>query len=392
MQQISKKRCILLNPGIITQPGRVSLRGGPLTVLWLLPLLTASSLSAANYFIAPYGSDGNPGTSDAPFLSLQQGVNMAGPGDTVIVRDGVYGPGNAVTGGDESGDNASAVVLVNSGAPTAWITIKAENKWGAVLNCAMQCDSYINLYNSSYVVIQDFVIMQGFKEGIHSNDSAHHIALLGNRIEYIANRYTSTTLGLSGIYTGANCHDFLVDGNVFHDIGRSDQNRLDHGMYLHGWNFTITNNVFYNIPHGWSIQAADGLSNVLIGNNTFAFPNAGDGQIMLWNTQSNLYILNNIFYNPQGHAITRYESTMSNNCVIDHNLVYGAADVIADGTGCGVGGTIGADPNFVNLQALDFHLQWNSPALAAGSPLASVPRDLDGNLRPRNSWTDLGAY
>jgi hypothetical protein len=378
---------------ILTQPGGRRFPATPLSFLWLVPLLTASSLNAANYFVATYGSDGNPGTSDAPFLSLQQAVNMAGPGDAVIVRDGAYGPGSAVTGGDGSSDNASAAVLFNSGAPTAWITIKSENKWGAVLNCAMQCDSYINLYNSSYVVIQDFVIMQGFKEGIHSNDSAHHIALLGNRIEYIANRYTSTTQGLSGIYTGANCHDFIVDGNVFHDIGRSDQNRLDHGLYLHGWNFTITNNVFYNIPHGWSIQAADGLSNVLIGNNTFAFPNGDgqDGQIMLWNTQSNLYILNNIFYQPQGHAIARYDSTM-NNCVIDNNLVYGADSVIADGTGCGVAGTIGADPNFVNVQTPDFHLQWNSPAIAAGSPLLSVPRNLEGNLRPQNSATDLGAY
>jgi len=375
-------------------PGRGSFLASPLPLFWLALFATTTSLSATTYFVATNGSDGNAGTRDAPFLSLQQGVNMAGPGDTVVVRDGTYGPGGAATGGDDSSNSASAVVLVNSGAPSAWINIKAENKWGAVLDCQMQCDSYINLRNSSYVSIQNFVITRGYKEGIHSNDSAHHIALRGNRIEYIANRSTATTLGLSGIYTSANSHDFLVDGNIFHDIGRTDQNRLDHAMYLHGSNFTITNNIFYNIPHGWSIQAADGLSNVLIANNTFAFPNGNgqDGQIMLWNAQSNLYILNNIFYNPQGHAIIRYASKID-NCVVDHNLVYGAADVVANGTGCGVGGTIAADPAFVSAQApLDFHLQTNSPALSAGTPLDSVQSDLDGNLRAPNSATAVGAY
>jgi hypothetical protein len=308
------------------------------------------------------------------------------------VRDGTYGPAGAVTGGDNSGNNASAVVLVNSGAPDAWITIQSENKWGAVLDCEMQCDSYFNLRNSSYINIQGFVITRGYKEGIHSNDSAHHIILRGNRIEYIANRSTSSTLGMDGIYTNANCHDFVIDGNVFHDIGRTDNNWLDHGLYLHGSNFTIMNNIFYNIPHGWSIQAADGLSNVLIANNTFVFPNGGgqDGQIMLWNSLSNLYIMNNIFYGPK-NAITRYAATM-NTCVIVNNLVFGVYDAIADGTGCGVALTRIGDPYFFNLQApFDFHVYGNSPAIGTGLPLTTVTDDFDGNLRGAMS-ADLGAY
>ncbi len=161
----------------------------------------------------------------------------------------------------------------------------------------MLCDAYFDLRNSSYVVIQGFVITHGYKEGIHSNDSAHHITLRGNVIDYIANRPASTTLGLSGMYTNANCHDFVIDRNVFHDIGRTTANWLDHGLYLHGANFTITNNVFHNIPHGWSIQMADGLSNVVIANNTFAFPNGGGqaGQIMMWNSQSAVIITEQYF-------------------------------------------------------------------------------------------------
>ena len=365
-------------------------------LLTLAVLLLGRLAGAATYYVATAGSDSNPGTLAAPFLTLQQGVNRAAAGDTVIVRDGTYGHVNSVTGGDSSGNEYAPVVLYNSGTTGAWITIKAEHKGAAVLDCEMLCDAYINLGNASYIVIQDLVITRGYKEAIHSNDSAHHITLRGNRFEYIANRSTSTTLGLDGLYANPNCHDFIIDGNVFHDIGRTNVNWLDHGLYLHGSNYTIINNIFYNIPHGWSIQTADGLSNVLIANNTFAFPNGGgqDGQIMLWNTQSNLTIRDNIFYAPLNYAITRYTSSVA-GCSIDHNIVYGASSMMADASGCTLGtNQIGLDPKFVNASSapLDFHVQAGGPGIDTGMNIAVVGSDFDLNVRPQGSSADIGAF
>jgi len=252
---------------------------------------------AAVYYVDTQGDDSNAGSASAPFRTVGRGVGAAGPGDTVMVRDGVYGHENAVTRGDDpNAGDASPVVLKNSGTADAWITIQADHKWGATLDCELVCDAYIDLKNASYVVIQNFVITGGYREGIHSNDAAHNIVLRGNRIEFIANRASSTRMGLDGMYTNPNCHDFLIDGNVFHDIGRTNASQLDHGLYLHGSNFTVTNNLFYNIGRGWAIQMADGLSNVLIANNTFAFANGSRGQIMMWETQSNVAIQNNIFF------------------------------------------------------------------------------------------------
>ena len=371
-------------------------RRRPSVLLLLAVLLLGQLASAATYYVATAGSDSNPGTLAAPFLTLQQGVNRAVAGDTVIVRDGTYGHVNSVTGGDSSGNEYAPVVLYNSGTAGAWITIKAEHKGAAVLDCEMLCDAYINLYNASYIVIQDLVITRGYKEAIHSNDAAHHITLRGNQFQYIANRSTSTTLGLDGLYVNPNCHDFIIDSNVFHDIGRTNVNWLDHGLYLHGFSFTIINNIFYNIPHGWSIQMADGLSNVLIANNTFAFPNGGgqDGQIMLWNSQSNLTIRDNIFYTPQNYALTRYTSSIA-GCSIDHNIVFGASGVMADSTGCTLGSNqIGANPNFANAASapFDFHVQVGGPGIDTGMTLTAVPTDFDLNLRPQGSSSDIGAY
>jgi hypothetical protein len=183
---------------------------------------------------------------------------------------------------------------------------------------------------------------------------------------------------------------------VFHDIGRTDPSQLDHGLYLRGTDFTVTNNVFYNITRGWSIQMADGLANILIANNTFAFPDDGarGGQIMMWNTQSNVVIQNNVFYEPVGSALVRFQSLVS-NCAIDHNLVFGAAAMMANSSGCTLDTTnqIGADPMFVNasIPPYDFHLQANSPAIGGGVPIPGVIADFQGIL-VSVSAPEIGAY
>jgi hypothetical protein len=395
-------------------------------VLYLLVLagsLLAPSGKAATYYISPEGNDSGAGTPDAPFCTLMRGAMAAGPGDTVLVRDGTYGHETAVSAGDGANTAASPVILYRSGTPDAWITFQAEHKGGAVLDCEFICDSYINLLNASYVVIQGFVITRGYKEGIHSNDAAHHITLRGNRFEYIANRTTSTSLGLDGMYTNPNCHDFIIDGNTFHDIGRTNDSQLDHGLYLHGTNFTIVNNIFYNIQHGWAIQAGQALNNVLIANNTFAsLDGIGPaGQIMLWKSVSSLTIQNNIFYYPGSYAIVRYASSLT-TCSIDHNLVYGAIGLMLNSSGCDVGTNhIGPDPMFVNGRVppscrissstassssdafvqgpsrcccphYDFHLQPGSPGIDTGVTIAAVASDFDGLARPQGSSMDIGAY
>jgi uncharacterized protein DUF1565 len=130
----------------------------------LLQIILAAHFMAAYsnatvYYVDAQGDDSNPGSTSAPFRTLMRGAGAAGPGDTVLVRDGIYGHENAITGGDDPNAlQASPVVLKNSGTPDAWIIIRAEHKWGATLDCEMQCDAYFDLKNASYIQIQDFVI------------------------------------------------------------------------------------------------------------------------------------------------------------------------------------------------------------------------------------------
>ncbi len=40
--------------------------------------------SGASYYVSPTGSDSNPGTNTAPFLTFAKGVSMLQPGDTLF--------------------------------------------------------------------------------------------------------------------------------------------------------------------------------------------------------------------------------------------------------------------------------------------------------------------
>jgi len=48
------------------------------------------SAHAAEYYVAPTGSDSNAGTLAAPFATLQKGADVAVAGDTVYIRGGTY--------------------------------------------------------------------------------------------------------------------------------------------------------------------------------------------------------------------------------------------------------------------------------------------------------------
>ena len=377
-------------------------RSWRLLVLTGVLALFGQCASAATYYVATTGSDSNPGTQSAPFRHLSKGAAAAtNPGDTVIVMDGTY---------DNEGQiDPNYVVTLNfSGAAGNPITFKAQNRGKAVLDSmntatGTTCNgafAYFNLHNAAFIVIQGFVIQRGCHEGIHSNDSAHDVTIRWNEIKNIANHTQTDQIGQDGIYLNNAEYNFIFDGNLFHDIGRTDGQTLlhfDHGIYSHAQNLTIINNIFYNMNRGWSIQLADGAGNWLVANNTFAFANATSGeagQIMFWGTNSNITVRNNIFYKPNGSAITRYAATISGSA-FDHNLIYGVNTVISDLTGFILGtNQIGVDPLFVNASTTpyDFHLGTGSPGIGAGVYLSTVLFDFDGVTRPQGPSTDVGAY
>jgi hypothetical protein len=362
-------------------------------------LLLGQSASAATYYVSTSGSDSNSGLQSAPFRHLSKGAAAAtNPGDIVVVMDGTY---------DNEGVVApNYVVTLNySGTPGNPITFMAQNRGQAILDSmntspTTSCNgasAYFNLYNAAYVVIQGFVIQNSCDTGIESNDNAHDITIQWNEIRNVANHTVTDQYGRDGIYLNNGEYNFTFDGNIFHDIGRTDGQsdlHFDHGIYSHGEGMTIINNVFYNMNRGWSIQLADGAANWLVANNTFAFGNANGeaGQIMFWGANTNIVVDNNIFYSPNTSALSEYAATITGT--FDHNLVFGVNGIMSgDATGLTLGSNqVGPDPLFLSAVAAapNFHLQTGSPAIASGITLPAVISDILGNTRL--SPPDLGAY
>jgi len=370
-----------------------------LVLLAVCSVCALARSQGATYYVAPTGNNANSGTSSAPLKTLSKAASKAqNPGDTVIVMDGTYYNEGAVAPN-------YVVTLNHSGTSGHPITFRAQHRGKAILDSGntstgTSCNgssAYFNLYNASFIVIQGFVIQHACDQGIESNDSAHDVTIRWNTFQYIANRTITDQDGRCGIYLNSSEYNFTFDGNTFHDIGRTgglSYNDLDHGIYAHSQNTTIINNVFYNISKGWAIQQADGAVHWLIANNTFAFPSAGNGQIMLWDSGSDLTILNNIFYEPVGYALERYTSTLS-GCTVENNMVYGASSVMGDASGCSLGSNLlGQNPMFMDIQAIpyNFNLQTGSPAINEGVYSSSVPDDYTGRMRPVASTTDAGAF
>jgi hypothetical protein len=59
-------------------------------IVCLAVALTAATVHATEFHVATHGKDSNPGTQAAPLRTIQHAAELAQPGDTVTVHEGVY--------------------------------------------------------------------------------------------------------------------------------------------------------------------------------------------------------------------------------------------------------------------------------------------------------------
>lgn len=373
-------------------------------LVFCLPLCFTSALVAATYYVSVDGRDGNRGSEQAPFRHLSRAASAARhPGDTVVVLDGTYDNEGVVTTPESV---RSVVSLENSGTAGRPITFRALHRGRAILDAGSTSPSgcngawaYFDLRNSSWIVIEGFVIRHGCFNGIRSNGAAHDVLIKWNEFGNIGNwNNPAGPLSPSGIYLNHTEFNFTFDGNIFHDIGGGSNVNQQHAIYTAASLVKIVNNIFFGITHGWAIQTAGG-DGLLIANNTFAFANPHrTGQIVLWDNEkpgslANITIRNNVFYEPLEMAVvTVLRGPVSGACNIDHNVAT-VKKMFDGGSPCNVrDNRTGVDPKLVKTSApYDFHLLPGSPAIGAGVPIPEVSHDFNGVKRAPNPAPDAGA-
>jgi hypothetical protein len=89
------------------------------TLLMTAGLLCAgcASASTATWHVATSGADSNPGTAAQPFRTWQRAVDLAAPGDTILVAPGTY---------EVSGRQGYGVRITQSGTSSAPITLRGD--------------------------------------------------------------------------------------------------------------------------------------------------------------------------------------------------------------------------------------------------------------------------
>jgi hypothetical protein len=337
----------------------------------LPPRLPAST--EQTFYVAPTGSDDNPGSRARPWRTVQHAIDRLRAGQRVLVAAGTY---------------TEAARLARSGTASAPITIAAQPGQRPVLQppAASGGNTYALEITGAYWRVRGFVL-QGARgtssADVYVEDSANHIELSGNEIRGAQDQ---------GVFADPGTSDVQIIGNRIHDngAGHVSGQHQSHGLYLEGARDLVANNVIYNQPYGFGIQIYPRNRDSIVVGNTVV--RNGLSGIVLGGDEgvSGIVVRNNIFaYNNQWGIA--HDSANPHSSIADHNLTFGNRwGAIEDGFG-GTdfsGGNLNGDPRFAGR--LDFRLRPGSRALGRALRAWSLPYDVRGHRRPTSPAA--GAY
>jgi len=150
-----------------------------------ITLGAAGAAGAATYYVAPGGSDAAAGTASAPWRHPAYGASRLSPGDTLILKSGVY----------LLSDYENDILRPPSGTASGWITIRGEAGGTAVLAGRDNLAMAMELGGRSYLRIENLEITHDpgasgqavwFRDGISIVDApASHIVLSNLHIHHL---------------------------------------------------------------------------------------------------------------------------------------------------------------------------------------------------------------
>jgi hypothetical protein len=250
------------------------------------------------------------------------------------------------------------------------------------------------------------------RDGVVSNNLVYNITSKGNP----AYRNDESS---DGIYVDGGTR-ILIEQNVMHDVDFGIELASEHKDRATSYITARNNLIYHSHTAGVSIggYAPDRgrtdhcivINNTLYENDTST---TGSGEFqMQWNMADNVFE-NNIVYAGPRCLMMLNKSELDKNrppATIDHNLYYCTSGVQAS-KWAGASETVTgfdkyveatgndrhshfSDPHFVDPAKNEFHLQSDSPALAAGTtdnvPMAEL--DLEGSPRVKSGKIDIGCY
>lgn len=281
-----------------------------LCIMFVIILLGVSAAGATTYYVdAAKGDDSNAGTStDAAWKSVAKANQTLRPGDTAVLRGGVYAK--------------SVIAPVNSGTADARITYAAyEGETPEITGGSTE--SIVELRDRSYVTVR------GMK--IHSPD-AHGwvVGIAGENARY--NRIEACDVtdpeGYAPIVVAENASYNEIVNCMVHDTGRMDEQSgncivLNQGAHHN----VVRGNRCWNACHSQILILRGAHDNLVEANECFATDPkwSGAGIDCVRNADNNVIRANRIH---DLGAITDIKDAIqidSAGNTIDHNIIYNCA-------------------------------------------------------------------
>ncbi|WP_391572646.1 hypothetical protein [Cohnella sp.] len=340
---------------------------------YVVPRTAYSSNSfGAVYYVSTEGADANPGTIEAPWRTIQKAADSLSPGETALVRGGVYEEFITI----RSSGSADAGYITFQAYPGEKPVIDGRN-----LTIASGKSSLISLRSANYIVVQGFEIRglvssssSEYPAGVKIQSGGSNIHILNNDIHHIENRSSNgnahglvvygdsvnpiTDIKISGnevhhLINGSsesltvvgNVRNFSIDHNIVHDnnnIGidiAGFYSTCPNSCQDQARNGTVAFNTVYNIDsstnpaYGSGSRSAggiyvDGGTNIIVENNEVYNSNFGVELASEQNGQatSNVILRNNYLHHNHGAGLIMGGSGTSNggasNNLIVNNTLY----------------------------------------------------------------------
>jgi hypothetical protein len=310
---------------------------------------------------------------------------------------------NTIDSGDRLKDawetpNAQDGIILTSGANNWLIYGNTVKDWG-------HSGIYLKNFDNTYTLNKNKIYNNTFTapdvdHGRGINADSVNGAATGNEIyrNLIVDTNSKNQLNMSGLKFYYNIIDNVVSDDYCKYL-------CGYGIALEGYGNTtpygmeISNNVIVNCDEpGIRFAGTDGhpnqlnnlIRNNIIQNNGRASKEGHDNyQLVIDNHPTILgnTFKNNIFYKSGSTHLVYYGHDASKNyshTVAEFNQANGTSSDV-------IGENISSDPLFVNEASRNYNLRYNSPAINAGTDV-SLTSDFAGNLVPRGSAPDIGAY
>ena len=333
-------------------------------VLMILGFGMLEMMEAQNtYYVSTTGNNASNGSFNAPWKTIQFGVQQLSPGDVLNIFGGVY---------------EEKINIDVSGTSGNYITIQNYQNENVVIDAINSPNPYPILWtDNAYLRIEGLHLtnnIQNYAEGLAIRGAAHHIEILNNKVSnikfdadpnapvnFITNAVPFGVLGnlatdsvhnilikgneifnnqtgySENLTLGGNVSGFIVEENIVHDntnIGidvTGNYGQSPNPIYDNGRNGIIRNNIVYNCFADYSAGAGiyvDGGKNLVIENN-ISHHNGYGGEIGCEESGEtrNVVFRNNIFYQNAyaGMQVGAYDSNTQSNvvdCYVLYNTFY----------------------------------------------------------------------